>query len=195
MPEQSLTDLPVPERYRAVAARFTATVRGTTDWDAPTPVAEWRARDVVDHLTTWLPGMLGGGAPVTFTPVPSAAEDPVAAWEAFDAQVQDLLDDPASAGIEHTDPHTGTAPLPQVIDDYFTVDVFLHTFDLARAGGLDDRLDPGWVARLHDGMTAMEPAIRGSGQFGEQQPVPEDADDQDRLFAFLGRDPRWRPPA
>ncbi|MDQ6849979.1 MAG: maleylpyruvate isomerase N-terminal domain-containing protein, partial [Actinomycetota bacterium] len=37
-------------RHRAVTAGFTARVRGASDWDAPAPVAGWRARDVVGHL-------------------------------------------------------------------------------------------------------------------------------------------------
>ena len=36
------------ERHRRFAAVFTARVEGTTDWDAPAPVAGWTARDVVD---------------------------------------------------------------------------------------------------------------------------------------------------
>ncbi|MEZ5230509.1 MAG: maleylpyruvate isomerase N-terminal domain-containing protein, partial [Acidimicrobiales bacterium] len=45
--------------YPAIADRFGAVVDSVNDWDAPTPVPEWRARDIVDHLTTWLPGLLG----------------------------------------------------------------------------------------------------------------------------------------
>ena len=37
--------------------------------------------------------------------------------------------------------------------------------------------------------------IRASGQFGQQQPVPDDASVQERFLAFIGRDPRWAPPA
>ena len=43
-------------------AAFTDRVRGTRDWDAPAPVAGWTARDVVGHLTEWLPAFLAGGA-------------------------------------------------------------------------------------------------------------------------------------
>ena len=52
--------LPTEEaaRHREVAGRFTDLVRGTTTWDAPAPVEGWTARDVVEHLTTWLPGLL-----------------------------------------------------------------------------------------------------------------------------------------
>lgn len=185
----------IADRYRSAAAGFTRRVQGTSDWDAPTPVAEWRARDIVDHLATWLPEMVGGGSSVEFTPGPSAAEDPVGAWTHLDAQVQALLDDPATAQLEHSNPHTGTAPVPQVIDQYFTSDVVFHTWDLARATGQDDQLDQAFVTQAYEGMSQMSDMIRGSGQFGEQQPVPEDATVQDKLFAFLGRDPRWTPPA
>ena len=185
----------IADRYRAAAAGFTQRVHGTTDWDVPTPVAQWRARDIVDHLVTWLPAMVSGGSTVEFASGPCAHDDPVAAWAHLDRQVQALLDDPATAAIEHTNPHTGTAPVPQVIDQYFTSDVTFHTWDLARATGQDDRLDADFVAGAYAGMTSMTDMIRGSGQFGEQQPVPDDATTQDKLFAFLGRDPRWIPPA
>ena len=71
----------------------------------------------------------------------------------------------------------------------------MHTWDLARAGGRPDRLDPDYAAELHQGLSSMEEMIRASGQFGEQQPEPADADATDRLIAFIGRDPRWAPPA
>lgn len=87
----------VAERYRTVAATFTERVRGTRVWDAPTPVRQWRARDVVEHLTSWLPPMIGAGSSITFVPVPSPREDPVGAWLAFDRQVQSLLDDPSAS--------------------------------------------------------------------------------------------------
>lgn len=181
------------DRYRTVAAGFTERVRGVTDWDAPTPVQEWRARDVVGHLVGWLPGMLAGGSDVRFAPVPSTDEDPVGAWVQFDAQVQALLDDPTTDEAIHRNPHTGENPVSAVVDQYFTTDVALHTWDLARSNGLDDQLDPAFVHESLAGMTAQADLIRGSGQFGEQQPVPDDATELEQLMAFLGRDPRWRP--
>lgn len=189
----SATDTTIADRYRTAAAAFTTTVGDVTDWDARTPVAEWRARDVVGHLVEWLPGMLGGGSDVVFEPVPPAATDPVGAWTAFDRQVQAILDDPASAERIHRNPHTGENPVPAVIDQYFTPDVVMHRWDLARSNGLDDRLDPDFVRDAFAGMTAMSEMIRGSGQFGEQQPVADDAPEQDRFIAFIGRDPAWSP--
>lgn len=189
---------PLPQRapakkYRAIAAEFDRRVRAVSDWDVPTPVKEWTARDIVDHLATWLPAVLSSA--VQLEPGPPASEDPVGAWENLDRQVQAILDDPASMEIIHTNPNTGENPLPVIIDRIFTGDVFLHTWDLARATGQPDRLDPDMVHDAYEGMRAAEEFLRPTGQFGEQQPVPDDAPEQDSLFAFLGRDPRWSPPA
>ena len=40
-----------------------------------------------------------------------------------------------------TNPHIGEVPLDRAIDQFYTADVFMHTWDLARATGQDDRLD------------------------------------------------------
>ena len=53
------------ERHRAVAGEFTARVRGASDWDAPAPVADWRARDVVGHLVDWFPPFLTSATGLT----------------------------------------------------------------------------------------------------------------------------------
>lgn len=189
-----LPQLPPAEKYRVIAARFGEVARGVVDWDAPTPVKEWRARDVVGHLVGWLPGMVHDGSEFRFAAGPTAEEDPVGAWESLDPQVHRLLADPAARGILHSNPHTGQdRPLPEVVDQVFTGDVFFHTWDLARASGQDDALDADLVHEALTGMRAMEEQLRPSGQFGQQQPVPEGATEQEQLVAFLGRDPRWRP--
>lgn len=192
-PTTSITQMSIPHRYRSVADGFTRRVAGTEDWDAPSPVKEWRARDVVRHLTTWLPPMLESSAAVHLEPGPSADEDPVLAWTRISDQVQDLLDDPASADRVFDHPYIGVLSLPAAIDQYFTSDVVFHTWDLARATGQDDALDADFIAAAYAGMSASAEMIRGSGQFGEQQPVSDDAPLQERFFAFLGRDPHFAP--
>jgi hypothetical protein len=67
----------------------------------------------------------------------------------------------------------------------------MHTWDLSRATGQDDRLDPGFCAQLLGGMEQMEEAIRSSGQYGPRVEVPGDSDTQTRLLGFIGRDPFW----
>jgi hypothetical protein len=39
----------------------------------------------------------------------------------------------------------------------------------------------------------MEQMLRDSGQFGPAVPVAEGASAQDKLMAFIGRDPAWTP--
>ncbi len=175
--------------HRTVADAFGDRVRGTTDWDAPSPVPGWRARDVVDHLTGWFPAFLAVGAGIEL-PRPTGT-DPVADWAAQSDAIQAVLDDPASADRMLRNPHIGEVPLPEAIDRFYTADVFMHTWDLARATGQDDRLDPDFCTRLLGGMEQMEEILRSSGQYGPRVPVPVDADPQDRLIGFIGRDPQW----
>lgn len=93
----ALSDHPA-ERHRQVGRLFTDRVRGTPFWDAPSPVAGWVARDVVRHLTQWLPGFLSAGAAIELSSGPSVDEDPVAAWQIHCEAVQAVLDDPATSG-------------------------------------------------------------------------------------------------
>jgi uncharacterized protein (TIGR03086 family) len=180
------------ERHRRIAATFTDRVRGTSDWDAPTPVPDWTARDVVDHLTTWFPGFLAGTG-AALPDGPSAQDDPVAAWEHQTAAVQAMLDDPEQVDRAIDNPHLGTMTLGGATDMIYTTDVFMHTWDLARGTGQDDRLDPDECAALAAGMESMEEIIRSSGQYGPRVPVPDDADAQTRMLGFIGRDPDWKP--
>ncbi|MEU8198206.1 TIGR03086 family metal-binding protein [Microbispora amethystogenes] len=186
----TLSDHPA-ERHRQVAGLFTERVRGARSWDAPSPVDGWAARDVVRHLTEWLPAFLASSAGVDLPRGPSVDEDPVAAWQVHCDGVQAVLDDPETKRRELANPHIGSLPLDSAIDRFYTADMFMHTWDLARATGQDDRLDPGFCALLLAGMEGMEEAMRSSGEFGARVEVPADADAQTRLLGFIGRDPFW----
>ncbi|MEU7868581.1 TIGR03086 family metal-binding protein [Dactylosporangium sp. NPDC049140] len=176
--------------HRETAAHFTALVQGTTDWSAPAPVDGWTARDVVRHLVEWLPSFLESGAGVTLPAGPSVDDDPAGAWQAHAAGVQALLDDPASADVPFTNRHTGQMPVPDAIATFYTSDVFLHSWDLARATGQDERLDPDRCAAMLEGMLPLDELLRSSGQYGPKVEVPADADPQTKLLAFIGRNPR-----
>src|SRR5215212_8266550 len=177
--------------HRRIAGRFTELVRATPAgaWDAQSPVEAWRARDVVGHLVEWFPSFLAAGAGVRLPTGPSAAEDPVGAWQSHTDAVQALLDDPATPQRVLSNPHIGEVPLDEAIDRFYTGDVFLHTWDLARATGQDATLDPDKCAVMLAGMEPLDEVLRQSGQYGPRVPVPEDADAQTRLVAFIGRDP------
>ncbi|MEU8608608.1 TIGR03086 family metal-binding protein [Actinoplanes sp. NPDC048791] len=187
----ALSEIPA-ERHRQIAGLFTDRVRGTRSWDVPAPVEGWTARDVVRHLTDWFPGFLAAGAGIDLPRGPSVDDDPVRAWQVHSDGVQAVLDDPATAQRELSNPHIGNLPLANAIDQFYTSDVFMHTWDLSRATGQDDRLDPAFCAGLLAGMEQMEEVLRSSGQYGARVEVPADADVQTRLVGFIGRDPSWR---
>jgi uncharacterized protein (TIGR03086 family) len=176
------------ESHRRVAAGFTRRVDGAPagSWDDPAPVDGWRARDVVGHLVTWFPGFLEGGAGIVL-PRGDVETDPVAAWHAQAEAVQAVLDDPASADKVLSNPYVGEVPLPQAIDRFYTADVFMHTWDLARATGQDETLDADMSRELYEGMVPIEDMLRSSGQYGAAVPVPDDADWQTRMLGFIGR--------
>ena len=175
-------------RHRGIAAGFSARVQGASDWDAPAPVPGWRARDVVTHLVEWFPAFLTSATGLELDRGPSPATDPVAAWQVHTDAVQRLLDGPdAATPFRH--PMVGELPLPVAVDRFYVSDVFMHTWDLARATGQDERLDPQTCAELLAGMTPIEDLLRSSGQYGPRVTVPADADVQTRMLAFIGRDP------
>ena len=182
--------------FRQIGGRFGDLCDGVAPggWDAPSPVPEWRARDVVRHLVEWFPAFLSGGAGVELTPGPSCDEDPAGAWHHLYGQVVTLLEDPVIEELALSNPYLGTVPLLQAIPQFFTNDVFQHTWDLARATGQDATLDPERCAMMLAGSEPYEDAMRGSGQYGPRVEVPDDADSQTKLLGFIGRDPSWQPP-
>ncbi len=176
--------------HRDVAGRFSTLVHGATDWAAPAPVEGWTAREVVRHLVDWFGGFLGSGSDLTLPAGPSVDEDPVGAWTTRADAVQAILDDPEVAERGFTNPHTGTMPVGEAISRFYTVDVFMHSWDLARATGQDETLDPDLCADLYAGMLPLDEVLRSSGQYGPKVDVPDGADPQTRLLAFIGRDAR-----
>ena len=178
---------PASAEHREIAGAFTARVEGTRDWDSPAPVDGWVARDVVRHLVEWFPAFLESGTGITLPAGPSVDEDPVKAWQVHADAVQAVLDDPANAATILKNPHIGEMPLELAISRIYTADVFMHTWDLARATGQDEALDEEMCRTLYEGMLPMEQVLRSSGQFGGHVDVPADADVQTRLLALIGR--------
>src|SRR5688572_13567911 len=119
------------ERYERITGQFTDRVRGVPadGWDAPSPCEGWTARDVVAHLTEWIPSFFGTQG-VEFPPVPSVSEDPVGAWEVVRTTVAEALSDPTQASRQVETPFS-TQSLAETVDMIVTGDVFTHTWDLA----------------------------------------------------------------
>ena len=139
----------------------------TTDWSAPTPVDGWAALDVVDHLITWFGGFLASGG-IDLPAGPPVADDPVAAWELRAAAVQDLVERRGDEQFTH--PFAGTSPLAEAVDRFYTADVFMHSWDLARAGGREPQLDEDFAAQM---LRACGPSRRCSAARGStDRPYP-----------------------
>ena len=187
----ALPDSPV-ERHAVVARGFGRLVDGTSDWSAPAPVDGWTARDVVEHLVGWFRVFLADGG-VDLTAGPSADDDPAAAWHHHADGVQALVAERGEESFTH--PYAGTHRLADAVDRFYTADVFMHSWDLARASDQPAGLDDDFAAQLLEGLRGMEQLLRESGQYGPAVAVPDDAPVVDRLMGFIGRDPAWRPAA
>ena len=177
------------ERHAYDAGRFGELVAGARpgDWERPSPVPEWTARDVVRHLVDWLPGFLSN-AGVTLAPVDVDA-DPAAAWTQRAADVQRLVEEQGE--VVHRSPMFGDLSLATAVDRFYTGDVWMHSWDLGRALGLEVDLGEERCAAALAGMQPLDDVLRQSGQFGPQVPVPDSATAQERFVAFIGRDPFW----
>ena len=180
----------IADRYRKVAERFTQRAREVPDgaWENPAPCEGWVARDVVRHMVEWMPSMVLAGAGLDVPEGPSPMIDPVGAWESVTNAIQAGLDDPdvAKRMIES---QAGTHTYEEAVATFILGDVLVHTWDLARAAGLDETLDPDEVHRLYEGMEPADELLRSSGHFGPRVAVPDDADEQTKLIAFTGRRP------
>jgi uncharacterized protein (TIGR03086 family) len=179
------------QQHARDAARFTELVESASaaDWARPSPVAEWTALDIVTHLVEWSRAFLTGAG--IELPALDVEADPAGAWKQHVTDIQAVLDDPAGRVLSN--PHTGEKPVDEAIDQFYTGDVWMHTWDLAKALGPEPDLGRERCVAALAAMTPMERVLRDSGQFGPAVPVAEDASAQDRLMAFIGRDPAWRP--
>jgi uncharacterized protein (TIGR03086 family) len=179
----------ISDRYRRVAEAFSARVAQVPAdaWDSPSPCEGWAARDVVAHVSE-ATGRFLARVGVELPAGADARVDPVAAWETARDAILAALDDPSVAGREYESP-MGPTTLERTVGMFGVGDVLVHTWDVARAVGLDDRLDPEEVHRIYEVMAANEEMMRGGTAFGPRVDVPDDADEQTKLIAFSGRRP------
>jgi uncharacterized protein (TIGR03086 family) len=177
----------ISERYRRLSDAFADKIAAVPDarWDSQTPCEEWTAHDLVNHMVT-TQGMFLGFIGKELTDVPAAEDGPLAAWNAARAQVQAILDDPGQAKTEFQG-FTGKSTFEAAADKFLCTDLVVHGWDLARATGLDERIEPEDVQQARSYMESMGDALRSPGAFGAQVEPPADADEQQEMLAFLGR--------
>jgi uncharacterized protein (TIGR03086 family) len=179
----------ISDRYRKVAAGFTAQVEAVADdrWEAPSPCPGWTTRDVVGHLVG-AHDMFLGFVDASFEPKASCDDDPVAAWqEARDAMFA-ALDDPEVARREYDSPF-GHSVFEDSADRFVTNDVLVHTWDLATAAGNEVTLDATEVDTALAAYRSLGDNVRNERVFGPEVEAPPGADAQERLLAYTGRDP------
>ena len=155
-------------------------------WSNQSPCDDWKARDVVRHIVD-MHGVMLRPLDRQLRPAPSVDEDPLGAFRSARADVEAVLDDPALAGIEF-EGYVGRTTVEQSIDQVVSGDMVFHGWDLARATGQDDTIDPDEVGGAGAGMESFSDEIlRQPGVLGPALDPPADADAQTRLLAFLGR--------
>lgn len=175
----------ISERYRRVAQQFTERVTVVPDdaWNNPAPCEGWVARDVVRHLVDTTSYFLGSSVDA-----PSVDDDPVGAWTSVRDAALAALADPEVANAERDTP-MGRMAVEQLVGLFGITDLLIHTWDLARATGLDETLDIEEVRRAYKMMEPNEERMRAGNAFGPRVEVPDDADEQAKLIAFTGRRP------
>jgi uncharacterized protein (TIGR03086 family) len=191
------------------ADRFARVARGFLDrieavpadrWDDPTPCPNWTARQVVAHVINEQRRMLATvrrtepkslyGVPVAemgVIPPIGADADLTAAWREISAALVAAIDDPACADAQLPTP-VGFLPFAEVADA-LPEDVLIHTWDLARATGGDERLDQEVVAHVFEKFKPLDEALRQPWAFGPKVPPPAGADLQTEFLCFVGRQP------
>lgn len=186
-----MTDLPV--LYARASEHFGELVHQVADdqWAAPTPCTDWDVRALINHVTAedlWVPPLMAGS---TIAEVGDAFDgdvlgaDPVVAWDAAVSAARASFS--AAGAMERT---VQLSSGPSSADGYafeMTADHTIHSWDLARAIGADERLDPELVAVVTERLTPQIQAWRASGAFADPVPVPDGADPQTRLLAETGR--------
>jgi len=177
----------ISERHRDLAAKFTKRVDAVPDnrWESSSPCEGWTARDVVAHMVgncaTFL-GLIGRDLP----PGPAVEDDPRGAWANGRDAIQAALDDPATATTEY-EGFMGKSTFEQGVGQFVFIDLIVHSWDLGRAAGVDDQLDPADVHWAFEMIEPMDAMLRSPGVCGPKLEAPPGADEQTRFLGFMGR--------
>jgi len=179
------------ERHRRACAGWATVVGGVEPgrWEVPTPCSEWDAGALVEHV-------IGFHEFLLLRPVGRRADrprrGPAPRWRATDVAIQQVLADPAllDAPIDYFD---GGTRRPRELLGALTTDVLVHTWDLARATGTPDRLDPELCDWAWHDARRTDPVRQASALYAAPVPVPGGSDPQTHLLGLLGRDPSWAP--
>lgn len=146
------------------------------DASKSTPCDGWCVQDIIDHAQGW---QITGGN------VLGANIEEGADWDTIQSAMMAALADPANLQGEAE----GFGGMPkQGVAGMVIGDLLVHSWDLARALGVDETLPGEAVTSTLMGLQRMpEPMLRGENMFGPAIEVPEDASAQEKLLGFVGR--------
>jgi uncharacterized protein (TIGR03086 family) len=164
-------------------------------WSLPTPCTAWDVRGLVNHVVTanitgerLLHGA-GRAEVVALNGTDLVGDDPVSAFaRSTDAQSAAFR---APGALDQVVPHPAfDMPADQLLE-FRIGDVLLHTWDLARAIGADETLDPEVVDAVWKSLSPLAEALPASGAFGAGSSggLTEQAPRQLRLLDLSGRRP------
>jgi uncharacterized protein (TIGR03086 family) len=179
----------VDQRYAAVAAGFTVRLRGVGpgSWSAPTPCPEWTVRDLVAHVIATqrrVLAMVDGSEPADGEPDGDLHRQ----WLAASGAVTEAVGDDSRAGTV-VRAMSGEQTFASLVGRLLCTDTLVHTWDLARATGQDETLDPDAVAKARESLTPLDETIRRPGGFGPKIAPSPSADAQTQFLNFCGRAP------
>ncbi|BBA95821.1 hypothetical protein RVR_835 [Actinacidiphila reveromycinica] len=178
----------VPELYGRIAGRFGELIHDCPQdrWEDPSPCPGWTARDVAAHVVSNHRRAVAGLDGSDYS-APGRGEDLARAWGAASGEVGAALRDPGKArallGEEF-----GSLPFEEFVRRMACADTLIHGWDLARATGQDEALDPEAVAVATGILLPEDEDIRMPRAFGAKVPSARGADAQTRLLNFLGRE-------
>ena len=179
------------ELFRRAASDFRARLEKVTDWTVSTPCTEWDARALVNHVQNevrWVPLLVSG---MTIEQVGSSLDGDLIgddALKSWDVAVAETLDECTKPGAMErmVQLSSGATPAEEYVKQVAS-DIAIHMWDVARAVGADERIDPELVDLAMATFGPMMEGARAYGVFGAEVPVPADADPQTKLLALSGR--------
>ncbi len=162
-------------------------------WTRPTN-CDMDVRALLNHLVTghyWAAELLDGH---TIADVGSSLDgdvlgaDSLAEYDRAFAQAQAAFSRPG--GLERICALSYANVPGAIYCSHRILDTFIHGWDLARATGQDDTLDPELAEIAYTMFKPHATEFAASGAFGTPVVVPDESDTQTRLLAMLGRDNR-----
>ena len=185
------------DSLRRAAAGFRDVVAevGVDQWDLPTPCEGWTVRQLVGHVAAgcqMAATLAAGGSrldAIAVLGVDHLGDRPVEAVDAALGRQQAAFVRPDIETQVFHHP-AGDIAGAQVIQ-FRISDLLVHRWDLARAIGADETLDPQLVAEVWNGISPMIPMMAVSGVFGTgpSGTVADGASIQTRLLDAMGRRP------